>query len=204
VLIDVWIDFLCPWAYLGQDRSALLASMGYRVRSRPFELHPEIPPGGRAVAPRGRLAAVYERIGRECEAVGLPFRPPRRVANTRTALDWSEAVALGEPASHDAVVAALMKAAFVDGLDLDDPEVVGTVCATAGIDLSTVQTELESGAATASVDRSMAEARDIGVIATPAWRFESGFVLPGVQPREQVERWARRLAERARPPRIEG
>jgi predicted DsbA family dithiol-disulfide isomerase len=199
VLVEVWIDFLCPWAYLGQDRSELLAGLGlgYEVRSRPFELHPEIPTEGRRVEPGGRLSAVYERIGKECAAVGLPFRPPDHVANTRVALEWSEGVAACDLDRHPAVVAALMAASFADGLDVGDVDVVRGVISEVGVDVDAVAATVERGGARASVDRSMDDAREIGVAATPAWRFPSGFVLPGVQPREQVERWARRLAARA-------
>jgi predicted DsbA family dithiol-disulfide isomerase len=197
VIVEVWFDFLCPWAYLGQDRSALLARLGWTVRSRPYELHPEIPAEGRRVSPGGRLASVHERIGEECASVGLPFRPPEHVPNTRRALEWSAAVAAREPDRHDQVVAALFSAHFSDGLDIGEARVLSAVISGAGVDPGAIQGALDDGSAAESLDRSMADAREIGVTATPAWRFPSGFVLPGVQPREQVERWARRLAERA-------
>src|SRR3954447_16812739 len=66
VHVTMWSDYICPWAYLGRDRTDLLRSLGVDVTSRPYELHPELPPEGRTMRPGGRLAAVYESIGREC------------------------------------------------------------------------------------------------------------------------------------------
>jgi hypothetical protein len=92
VRVDVWVDVVCPWAYLGLDRSNLLRDLGFVVRSRPLELHPEIPPEGIDVRPDGRLAATYERVAAECAAVSLPFRAPSRVPNSRLVLEWTEAI----------------------------------------------------------------------------------------------------------------
>ena len=79
MLVQLWSDYICPWCYLGRDRTALLRSVDVDVIQLPFELHPELPPGGRAVPTSGRLAAVYGSIQRECAEVGLPFNPPTHV-----------------------------------------------------------------------------------------------------------------------------
>jgi predicted DsbA family dithiol-disulfide isomerase len=197
VLVDVWIDFLCPWAYLGQDRSRLLRDLGFEVRSRPFELHPELPPEGRPVRAGGRLAAVHDHIAEQCAEVGLPFRAPRHVPPTRVAHRYAEAVAALESAGHEDVVAALFRVHFVDGDDLADREVIESAVASCGVDPARMRSEVASGRPDSAVTASIEAARAEGIAATPAWRFPSGFVLPGVQPRAQVERWARRLGASA-------
>src|SRR5215471_7788984 len=90
--VQVWSDYICPWCYLGRDRTALLRSLDVEVTPLPFELHPELPPGGRQVKPNGRLADVYGAIGRECEAIGMPFTPPEHVPNSRRALETAEVI----------------------------------------------------------------------------------------------------------------
>src|SRR4051794_1025524 len=35
----MWFDYVCPWAYLGRDRTAVMRSLGVDVVVRPFELH---------------------------------------------------------------------------------------------------------------------------------------------------------------------
>lgn len=37
-----WYDFVCPFCYLGQDRSAVLAERGFTVTSLPYQIDPEI------------------------------------------------------------------------------------------------------------------------------------------------------------------
>jgi predicted DsbA family dithiol-disulfide isomerase len=192
--VEVWIDFLCPWAYLGQDRTSLLRDLGFEVRSRPYELHPELPPEGRPVRPNGRLAQVYEHIARECAEVGLPFRPPTHVPRTRDAHRCAEAVAAVDPEHHEPVVAGLFRAHFVDGEDLGDPGLLEAVATSCGVGAEGLRAEMATDRPDAAVGDSIRTAQGHGVAATPAWRFPSGFVLPGVQPRAQVERWARRLA----------
>ncbi len=102
--VEVWVDVVCPWAYLGLDRSDLLRELGFEVRSRAYELHPEIPPSGIDVRPDGSLASTYERVGAECELVGLRFRPPGRVPNSRLVMEWTEAVAATSPDRHEVAV----------------------------------------------------------------------------------------------------
>ena len=84
--VKVWSDYICPWCYLGRDRTEFLRSLDVEVTQLPFELHPELPPSGRVVRPQGRLSQVYSAIERECVDVGLPFRAPTHVPNSRRAL----------------------------------------------------------------------------------------------------------------------
>ncbi|MEO6987107.1 MAG: DsbA family protein, partial [Aquihabitans sp.] len=82
-----WSDYLCPWCYLGQHRDRLLVDLGVTVTHLPYELHPEIPPEGRAVRPDGRLRTTFDRVEAACDEAGMPFRRPTRMPNTRRALE---------------------------------------------------------------------------------------------------------------------
>jgi len=39
-----WYDFLCPFCYVGQHRTAILVRHGLGVVELPFQAHPDIPP----------------------------------------------------------------------------------------------------------------------------------------------------------------
>jgi predicted DsbA family dithiol-disulfide isomerase len=194
----VWSDYLCPWAYLGRDRTRLLRHLGVTVAVLPFDLHPEVPIGGRAVSPGGRLAAVFRHIAEECEAVGLPFRAPQRIPNTARALQSSVLVQQGYPEAFAALDDALFEAVFLHGLDLADPSVLDTLVAAAGADAQEVRAAVDGGVAAAAVAASTAAARERGATGTPTWLLDGRLLVPGVQPRAAFERWVRRLRERAR------
>jgi predicted DsbA family dithiol-disulfide isomerase len=195
--ITVWSDYLCPWCYLGLDREQQLVDLGLDVVIRPFELHREIPIGGRELRDGGRTAAVFDHVGRECEAVGLPFRRPARSPNTRAVLSAAEHVRRTQPEVFPALHRALFSAHFAEGRDIGDAAVVDEIIAACGGDPAPVRAAVDSGAAQAAVDASMAEAWDHEVTGTPAFLLPSGFVIPGVQDRETMARIAQRLFDRA-------
>jgi predicted DsbA family dithiol-disulfide isomerase len=195
----VWSDYICPWAYLGRDRTDLLRSLGLDVVPMPYELHPEIPSEGRTHRPDGRLAQVYGGIAEECAAVGLPFRAPTRTPNSRQALSTAEVVRLHAPEQFSALDDALFRAHFVEGRDLGDAGVLDDIVTSVGLSPDEVRAAVDSGEGEEAVRASMVRAHANGVAATPAWLFGAdgeGLVLPGVQPRELYERIVTRLRAR--------
>ncbi len=192
-----WSDYLCPWCYVGQARDAVFERHGVTVLHLPFELHPEIPAEGRRVRPDGRLAPTFDRIEEECAAVGLAFRRPTRMPNTRLALASAEWVRTQRPEAFAAVHAGLFAAHFATGDPLDDPEVLDAIIATAGADPDEVRAAVVGGSADALVDRSMDEARALGVTSTPTW-VVGALMVPGALDEATVDRWVGRLAARQR------
>jgi predicted DsbA family dithiol-disulfide isomerase len=162
----------------------------------PYELHPELPPEGRAVKPGGRLVAVLADIGRQCAEVGLPFEAPAHTPNSRRALETAEVVRRLRPDAFGAVDQALFEAHFVHGLDIGDADVLDQLVTAAGAPAPAVRAATDEGAGRAAVAASMDDARDHGVAGTPAWLF-GDLVLPGAQPRALFERVVTRLRAQA-------
>jgi predicted DsbA family dithiol-disulfide isomerase len=194
VPLDVvcWSDLCCPWCWLGRDRTELLRRLGALVMVRPYELHPEIPTEGRTVRPGGRLAAVLDGIGRECEAIGRPFRPPARVPNTNRALRTLEVVRMAAPAAHQSLEDALYQAFWVDGRAVDEADTLDELVGAAGAPAIDIRRAVDDGAGARELSASMTDAHAAGVAGTPAWAF-GDFVLPGVQPRALYERVVAKL-----------
>ena len=175
----MWSDYLCPWAYLGTDRTALLVELGLTVTVLPFELHPELPAEGRAVKPGGRLAAVFDYIASECASAGLAFRAPTHIPNSRAALQAAELVREHEPESFDRLHAALFAAVFVDARDIGDVA-------------DAIHRNIAWPGVRASTDAAIAQ----GVTGTPAYLLDNRLLVPGVQPREALAQWVSRLRDR--------
>jgi predicted DsbA family dithiol-disulfide isomerase len=196
VQVTVWSDYLCPWCYLGLDREQQLEDLGIDVVIRPYELHQEIPVGGRELRDGGRTAAVFDYVGSECEAVGLPFVRPARSPNTRNVLAAAEHVRLTQPEVFPALHRALFRAHFAEGRDIEDTTVVDELLAACGGDPAPARAAVEDGTALALLRASMEEAIEHEVTGTPAFLMPSGFVIPGVQDRETMARIAERLLAR--------
>lgn len=194
----MWSDYICPWCYLGRDRTALMRRLGVEVVQRPFELHPEIPPGGRENRVGGRLDRVFEAIAAECAELGIPWNRPARTPNSRRALETAEVIRIHFPESFDQFDASLFNAHWVEGLDIGDPLVLDELVVTSGAELEQVHELVADGLGTRVLEASMADARAVGVTATPAWWVNESLLIPGAQPREAIERWLTRLLERER------
>jgi predicted DsbA family dithiol-disulfide isomerase len=190
-----WSDYLCPWCYVGQHRDGLLASLGVAVSHRPYELHPEIPTEGRAVRPDGRLRTTFDRIEAACDEIGMAFRRPTRMPNTRLALESAEWVRIHHAEAFTAMHRGLFAAQFVTGDRLDDPDVVHQVIQAAGAPAAEVSAAVEAGRAAPLLARSMAEARALGVTSTPTWSL-GGMLIPGALDPATMERWITKVVAR--------
>ena len=191
-----WSDYLCPWCYVGQHREGLLRARRVGVTMLPYELHPEIGPEGRRVRPDGRLQTTFERIEAECDQVGMPFRRPTRMPNTRRALETAEWTRTHHPDAFEGLHAALFGAQFVTGDPIDDPEVLDELVRAAGAPAADVRDAVDGGHARAGVDDAMARARQVGVTSTPSWLLGDDFVVPGVPDTATLLRWVDRLMSR--------
>lgn len=188
----VWSDYLCPWCYLGLDRTDRMLALGIEsVTALPYELHPNIPAEGITISPRR-----HESMRPLFEEAGLPFVPPERIPNTHRVLATAEAVRRRWPDAFPALERALFAAHFADGRDLGDPDVVDDIVSTCGADASAVRAAVDGRELEPALREARQAAYDASVTGTPAWRFDNGFVLPGAQPRETVDRIVGRLLER--------
>ena len=187
-LVWHWYDFVCPFCYVGQSRTALLIRDGLDVRSVPFQAHPDIPAGGLLAGPRQGL--MYSILEKEAAAAGLALHWPARIPNSRRALAAAEWVRRNQPSAFAGVQRKLFEAHFVLGQDIDNQAVIDQHAMTAGVDLDALHTALADGSAYAAVSRVERAGRQYGVDGTPSWLLD-GRLIVGLQPASEYERLAR-------------
>ena len=190
----VWSDYVCPWAYLRQDRTAILLGLGVAVTQLPYELHPETPLRGMAMSERAQTR--FTQIYAAMDEAAMPFVAPARTPNSRLALEVSEVVRLRAPGTFRPLSASLFAAHFVTGDDIGDPAVIYRLVAAAGAAESEIAAAVDRGEGAAGVESARAAALDAGVTGTPAWLVGGRLLIPGLQPRETFTRLVRRMLTR--------
>jgi len=199
--VTVWSDYLCPWCYLGQARADRLESThGAALTWMPYELHPDVPDGGRsirAVYGRGDRATAdraLDRFRALAEEEALAFTPPERVLPTRPAHLAALAVRRGSPAAFDAYHRALFDAVWVHDLDIESVDVLAEIAEDVGANPEPVRLAHSDSDLAAQMDSSRTAARNEGITGTPGFLFNGTFAVVGLQPVEFFDRVATRLA----------
>jgi predicted DsbA family dithiol-disulfide isomerase len=182
-----WYDFLCPFCYVGQHRTAILVHHGLHVVELPFQAHPDIPPGGIPAGPRH--GPMYAMLEREAKEAGLPLHWPRRLPNTRRALAAAEWARRHQPRTFPQLHKDLFAAHFVLGEDLEDPAVIDRHASESGIDLAALHAALADDSAAAAVMEAEMMGRKYGAQGTPAWLLAQQLIT-GLRPAAEFERLA--------------
>ena len=194
--IDIVSDVVCPWCYIGKRRleSALERyreqhpqGPAPRVTYHPFELNPDIPREGIARADYiarkfgARGYSAHERLVHAGAQLGIPFafdkieRQPNTLA-AHALIEWARRRDV-----QGAVKEALLKAFFVDGLDLTDTGTLIRVAAGAGLD----RDEAEACIVDEDLRRLVAEeedkARSMGVQGVPFFILNNRLAVEGAQ-----------------------
>jgi predicted DsbA family dithiol-disulfide isomerase len=179
-----WFDFVCPFCYVGQQRNEIFVQHGLQVVELPFQVHPEIPPGGIEAGPRN--GPMYAMLEREAREAGLPLHWPAHLPNTRRALAAAEWVRRNRPEASPGFHRGLFEAHFVLGEDLEDPAVIDRHATASGIDLATLHAALADDSAEKDVADAEMLARRYGVSGTPAWLVD-GRLISGLRSPAEFE-----------------
>ena len=182
-----WYDFLCPFCYVGQSRTAILARHGLNVIELPFQAHPDIPASGIAAGPR--VGPMYSSLEREAGEAGLKLNWPPRLPDTRRALAAAEWVRLRDPDKFAPFHRDLFAAHFALGEDLGTDAVIFRHVGNLGIDIRALRAALADGTAIAAVGEAEAMGQRYGVRGTPAWLL-AGQLVSGLLPAQDFERLA--------------
>ena len=205
--IDIVSDLVCPWCYIGKRHlEAALSSMGeaappVQIRWHPFQLNPDLPPEGisrkRYVENKfggpQRAAETYARVKQAGAATGLDLQFDR-IAQQPSTLAGHALVALAqEEGKGDAVVEALFKAYFVEGVFIGDINTLADIAQAHGISREKVEAVLNDPQTLQNVAAQDASVRAQGISGVPFFVIGQQFSLSGAQPPEAI----RQAIERA-------
>jgi predicted DsbA family dithiol-disulfide isomerase len=213
ITVDFISDVSCPWCVIGLlgFQEALRRVDGLieaEIRFQPFELNPDMPPGGENIrehiarkygADRARSSATRDAIRASAEALGFTMATGEesRIYNTFDAhrlLHWAAGQGAGRQA---ALKRALFEAYFSRGLDPGDPAVLAGLAAEAGLDPAAAAEVLASGRYAADVRAAEARWREEGIASVPTLILDDQYVITGGHPPDAFERALRKMAAEA-------
>ncbi len=195
--IDIVADLICPWCFIGKRRleRALAMRPKFPVARvwRPFQLNPDLPPDGlpngglpherhrQLKFAGGRSARGHAAIVADGARDGIDFAFDR-MERTPNTLNAHRLIRLGvAEGSGDAVVEALFRGYFIDGIDIGDIAALAAIAAAAGLDETAARTHLAGSSGTAEVLAEEYRARRIGIDAVPCFIIAGDYALAGAQ-----------------------
>ncbi|MFN3310316.1 MAG: DsbA family oxidoreductase [Thermomonas sp.] len=208
--IDFVSDVVCPWCAVGLASLELAlrrlqGEVAAELHFQPFELDPNMPPGGMDVTENlkrkygmddAQLAENQARIRERGAELGFTFdfSARSRTWNTFDAhrlLHWAAEEA---PERQLPLKRALLVANFSEGLDISDRAVLAEIAAGVGLDAQRARAVLDGGEFADAVRAAEQFFQRLGIRSVPAVIVERKHLISGGQPPEVFERALREIA----------
>ena len=195
--IAIFSDLICPWCYIGKRRMEealrqLPADTQVSRSWHPFQLNPEMPRAGlNRRMYRGKKFGSWERsqamdaqVTAAGKSVGIEFRYDLQT-HTPNTFDSHRLVWLaGTSGVQDAVVEALFRAYFCEGVNFDDPQKLIEVAVSTGMDAARLNRFFASDEGASAVRDEEQRARVLGISGVPLYVFNETVSFSGAQPAE--------------------
>ena len=191
--IDVVSDTICPWCFIGKRRLERALSMEPGLEPEivwhPFQLNPEMPPGGigrslyleMKFGGPTRAREVYRVVHEAAASEGLTFdleaiaRTPNTLASHRLIHH------AGRHGRQQGVVEALFRAYFQRGEDIGALAVLAAVAEAAGLDAEAAEAYLTSDADADFIRARDQQARALGINGVPCFIVDGRYAISGAQ-----------------------
>jgi predicted DsbA family dithiol-disulfide isomerase len=193
IRVEVVIDTVCPWCYIGKKRLkrafALRPHLTPRVHWTPFMLNPDMPRGGmdrkdylaRKFGGADRAERMYATIEKTGRVEGIEFSFDR-IGVTPNSLNSHRliryAARFGDP---DKIVELILDAYFVQALDIGDHTILANLARQAGLSFAQVSEFLAGTDESDAVHAEYARVRRLGVTGVPAFLMGDGNLIAGAQ-----------------------
>ncbi len=207
--VEIWSDVVCPWCYIGKRRFETAAAqlrdeVDLHIVYRPYQLDPTASPGtsqpvieayAKKFGGAERASQVIDHVTDVAAAEGLTFHMDKALrANTLLA---HRLLFLAEGTGQQyELKERLMKAYFVDGLDIGNPDVLADCAADVGMQRDAVRAFLDSHDGRAEVQAMLQVAAEAEITAVPTFVLDGRWSVPGAQDPETFVNVIRRLLQR--------
>lgn len=206
IRVDIVSDIVCPWCYIGKRRlekaiEDTQSSCTLQVIYHPFQLDPSVPLTGIDFSTYmenrfgGDFVQKFRQVEQAAQTVGLDFdfeKLPKSI-NTFT-LHRLLTISLQE-GIQVALKEALMKAYFVDRIDLSKDEVLVELMEAFGWSATKTLDILHSDEGSDEVKEEMHYFRQQGVTGVPFFIFDKKYAVSGAQPSEVFTEILEKLAQ---------
>jgi predicted DsbA family dithiol-disulfide isomerase len=208
--IDFVSDISCPWCAIGlaaleQALDSLKSEVAADIHFQPFELNPQMPPGGQDIAEHltqkygstaDQQTQIRDTIRQRGADVGFVFNTAGRgrIWNTFDAhrlLYWAETEAA---AQQPALKKALLAACHSRSENMESPVVLLAAVAQAGLDVERARLVLSSGEFADAVREREAFYTGHGIHSVPAVIINDQHLISGGQPSAVFEQALRQIA----------
>ncbi len=194
--IEVISDVICPWCFIGKRhldfalRELAADGLAFTVGWRPFQLNPDMPPGGidRSTYRAAKFGSLEK--SRELDAgvvsagrmVGIDFNFPR-VARTPNTLAAHRLIWLaGNTGKQGALKEAIMRAYFLDGRDIGASDVLAELAAEYGVDPALLDSD-HGLDIVAAADQAV---RQAGISGVPSFLMNGYMLFSGALPSDAM------------------
>jgi predicted DsbA family dithiol-disulfide isomerase len=195
--IVIYSDLICPWCYIGKRRMEealrkLPAGTEVSRSWHPFQLNPDMPREGldrktyrrEKFGSSERSQAMDAQVAAAAKSVGLEFRYDLQ-KHTPNTFDSHRVVWLaGASGVQDAVVEALFRAYFCEGVNFSDRRKLVEVGVSAGLDRLELERSLAGEESAIAVLEEEQRARILGLTGVPFYLINDASAITGAQPPE--------------------
>lgn len=193
IKLEIYSDPVCPWCMIGKSRlERALESRPdhpFIISWHPFQLNPDMPPGGMArdeymalkFGPPEQVIEAYRPVIQAAEALGLDLNLPAithmpNTADAHRLIHWA-----GLEGRQNAAVNALFRAFFQKGQNIGDHAVLLDIAESVGLSRDLVARLLDSDADLAAVHEADRAARRHGIRAVPCFIIGGEYAVSGAQ-----------------------
>ncbi|MBT1702519.1 DsbA family oxidoreductase [Chryseosolibacter indicus] len=195
IKVAVVSDVVCPWCYIGKRRlenavSSLSDKYDFEVAYYPFELNPDLPLEG--TDQKEYLSAKFggeheyeqktNHVSQIAATEGLEFNYNKQLVSPNTRNAHRLILLANEEGKQIALVEALFKAYFTDGVNLSKKENLVDIASSTGMDREKVKDFLDSDTGLTEVAAAETELQRIGISGVPFYIINDKYGVSGAQP----------------------